>query len=133
MQRISATLEVTAVTVLTWVAYKAMKLVEPGGFNCSPGVAMILAAAGMVVLHRRAFTSYGVLSGQWREALTLGVAFNLLWVSAGVVLVSLLPIGAATPASRPFPITLGVCAVLALLSLAFFYPLVRLRWMPRWG
>ena len=80
----------------------------------------LLAATGMMVLHRRAFTSYGVMAGQWRSALTLGVTFNLLEVSAGIVLVTLLPIGAATPVSRPFPTTLGVCALLTLLSLAFF-------------
>jgi len=129
MNRILAILEVISVTALTWIAYKAMKLVEPLGFDCSPGFAMLLAAIGMMVLHRRDFASYGVLLDRWRYALTLGVAVNLLFVLAGIIVVTLFPIGATTPASRPFLMTLSVCAVFALLSLAFFYSLVRLNWL----
>jgi membrane protease YdiL (CAAX protease family) len=128
MQRVMAILEVTIVTGLTWVAYKALKLIEPGGFGCSPGFAMIVVATGMLILRRRDFASYGVVSREGRRGLTLGVVIGFVLVLGDVILMTLVPIASGTPVSMPAHVYFGLRGTFVLACLGFVFLIVRRKW-----
>ena len=101
MQRFTAVLEVTAVTAIMWAAYKAMKLVEPGGFNYSPGLAMLIAASVLSIWHWREFKSYGIVSTKWRSGVNLGVAFTLLMLLGDAVELAFFSSDFLAPTNKP--------------------------------
>ena len=129
MKGFAAILEVTAVTAVTWFAYKTLKhFVEPAGSNYSPGFAMLVAAAVMLVLRRRDFASYGILSGGWRSGLNLGVLFALLMLVVGGVEIAFFPTLLGSPADWTNLVTFGIHALRIPAYLALFFLLLRLQW-----
>lgn len=110
MKRFTAVLEVTVVTALTWASYKAMKLVEPGGFNYSPGLAMLIAGSIMSMLHWRDFASYGIASCKWRSGLKIGMAITLLMLLGGAVELWLFPSDLLVPTNKPIHVALRSAA-----------------------
>jgi uncharacterized protein len=128
MRRVTAILEVTVVTALVWAAYKAMKLAEPRGFNCSPGIAMLIAASIMVSLRRRDFESYGIASAQWRSALTLGLAFVVPALLGGAVVALRFPGVLEPPTRRPVDVTLVIEVIQVVVYLAIVFLMIRLGW-----
>jgi membrane protease YdiL (CAAX protease family) len=82
MPRTLAILEVVAVTALTHVSYKALKLLEPSGQNYPPGFVMIVVGLGMVLIHRRDFSSYGIVSPSWHYGLNVGMIFSAVMLMA---------------------------------------------------
>lgn len=105
-KRIAAVLEVTGVTIVTWAAYKAMKIWEPGGLNYSPGLAMLVAASILSLLHRREFASYGILTADWRAGLNLGVVLALLMLLGGAIELAHFPSSLLAPTKRPIHVSL---------------------------
>ncbi len=100
---LAAVLEVTAVTAFALVAYKALKLVEPSGLNCAPGLVMIAATAVALALVRPSERPrYGVLVPSWRAGFSFGALAGaailpVWWIEVRASrAVSLLP--SATPA-----------------------------------
>ena len=129
MKGILAVLEVTGVTAFTWFVYKAMKLREPGTFNCSPGLAMIIVAFIMVSLRRREFQTYGIASVGWHSGLNLAAAIFLLMLLGGAVEFALFPAaGLLTPPDRPVHIAFGDAAV----RIPFYLTILLLLTRPRW-
>jgi membrane protease YdiL (CAAX protease family) len=128
MKRSLAVLEVTIVMAFTWAAYKAMKLVEPGGFNCSPGLAMLIATAIMSVVHRREFPSYGIVSANWRSGVTLGAVLTVLMLLGGALELMLIPDNLASPLERSVHLSVLTAAIRVLLYLPAILVLVRLPW-----
>lgn len=127
-KRFTAVLEVTVVTAITWAAYKAMKLVEPGGFNYSPGLAMLLAASILSMLHWREFASYGIVSAKWRSGLNLGVAFTLIMLLGGAVELALFPSDLLAPTNKPLYVALRSAAFRVPFYLAILLLLLRVPW-----
>lgn len=128
MKRIAAVLEVTAVTALTWAAYKAMKLVEPGGLNYSPGLAMLAAASILLLLHRREFASYGIVSAGWRSGLNLGVVLALLMLLGGAIEMALFPSSLLPPTKRSIQVSLVRETVRIPIYLLILFLLMRWNW-----
>jgi len=118
VQRIAAILEVTLVTALTWLAYKAMKLVEPAGFNHSPGLAMLMVSGGLLLLHRRRIDAYGLFTRRWRYGVNLGVMFGSLLLLGAAFEMAILPVADITPTTIPIHTALRIAAIRLPLYLA---------------
>jgi uncharacterized protein len=103
--------EVTCATAVVVAAYKWLKTIEPAGFNASPGLTMMLAATAMLLVHRRDFASYGILSKRWRFGVSIGLAFGLISLAMGLVELALFPLGKLTPTEIPTSTELGIAAI----------------------
>jgi membrane protease YdiL (CAAX protease family) len=110
-EKACAVVEVCLVTLLTVCIYKALKTVEPLGFNCSPGITMIVAATLMILLRRRDFATYGVVANRWRFGVNMGAAISLVLLLDGLAEVALLGTGMSTPLSMPTSAVLGAAAL----------------------
>lgn len=130
MKRASAVLEVTVVTALTWAAYKAMKLVEPGNFNVSPGLAMLVAAGILIAWRRREFAAYGIVSPEWRSGLNLGVVLGLLMLLGGALELALFPDSLLPPTHQPVHLAYRLAVFRVPLYLSVLLALSRLRPRP---
>jgi CAAX protease family protein len=128
MKRFAAVLEAIVITALTWAAYKAMKLLEPGGFNYSPGLAMLVAASILSIWHWREFSSYGIASVEWRSGVNLGVAFTLFMLLGGAIELALFPSDLLVPSQKPLHVGLRSMAFRIPFYLAILLILLQMRW-----
>ena len=130
MKRVAAVLEVTSVTALTWALYKAMKLVERGGFNVSPGLAMMVVATVMLALRRRESASYGIVPERPRHGVNLGAAILVVSLLGGALVAALSPVGLRSSGDLPSRIALGRVVLWTPACFAVLF-LVRSEWR-RW-
>ncbi len=117
--RALALVEVLAVFALVHLAFRSfMKFTELGraewaaGLNYSPGLAMLLATALLLLLHRRRLAAWGLTLRPWRLNLSAGVLAFVLLAGAGAALM------ACGFALRPTDLTATSAALVAAVNLA---------------
>jgi membrane protease YdiL (CAAX protease family) len=92
--RLAAILEVLLAFALVHLAYRSLKHFTAlgqqetaAGLNFSPGLVMILATVGMLLVTRRNFEQYGLTLNAWSYNLNLGLLWSILIVLAvGIVI-----------------------------------------------
>jgi hypothetical protein len=85
--RFLATFEALIVTASVPVSYKALNLPKPP-VHVPPGLAMIVAVLGLLLILRRSPASRGLESSSWRQGLNVGVVFAAGMLPAGVIVLN---------------------------------------------
>jgi CAAX protease family protein len=97
--RAFALIEVVSAFAIVHVAYRSFKhFTELGraegaaGLNFSPGLAMTLFTVAFLLLSRKRFDEYGLTTKGWRSAVPIGVFWEILFLSAAILVLRLAPI-----------------------------------------